>query len=110
MSTYKIAILAGDGIGPEIMAEGIKVLKVIEARNDVTFNLVEAPFGASAWFTHGSSFPEETKKLVDEADMLTSKQGTPGFIQRRDIVSIECHCSLFRQVDTADQVEQGGLA
>ena len=30
---YKIAILAGDGIGPEIMAEGIKVLRVIEERN-----------------------------------------------------------------------------
>lgn len=70
MTTYKIAILAGDGIGPEIMEEGIKVLKVIEARNDVTFNLVEAPFGAGAWFSHGTSFPDETKALVDEADAV----------------------------------------
>lgn len=70
MTTYKIAILAGDGIGPEIMEEGIKVLKVIEARNDVTFDLVEAPFGAGAWFSHGSSFPDETKTLVDEADAV----------------------------------------
>lgn len=70
MNKYKIAILAGDGIGPEIMVEGIKVLKVIEARNDVEFDLVEAPFGAGAWFTHGSSFPEDTKKLVDEADAV----------------------------------------
>lgn len=70
MNKYKIAILAGDGIGPEIMVEGIKVLKVIEERNDVEFDLVEAPFGAGAWFTHGSSFPEDTKKLVDEADAV----------------------------------------
>lgn len=70
MTTYKIAILAGDGIGPEIMEEGIKVLKVIEARNNVTFDLHEAPFGAGAWFSHGSSFPEETKALVDEADAV----------------------------------------
>ena len=70
MTTYKIAILAGDGIGPEIMEEGIKVLKVIEARNDVTFDLIEAPFGAGAWFSHGSAFPEETKTLVDEADAV----------------------------------------
>jgi 3-isopropylmalate dehydrogenase len=67
---YKIAILAGDGIGPEIMKEGIKVLKVIEARNDVEFELVEAPFGAGAWFSHGSSFPDETKALVDIADAV----------------------------------------
>ncbi|MFT6407687.1 MAG: 3-isopropylmalate dehydrogenase [Arenicella sp.] len=70
MNKYKIAILAGDGIGPEIMKEGIKVLKVIEARNDVEFELVEAPFGAGAWFSHGSSFPDETKALVDQADAV----------------------------------------
>jgi len=70
VTTYKIAILAGDGIGPEIMEEGIKVLKVIEARNDVTFDLVEAPFGAGAWFSHGAAFPDETKALVDEADAV----------------------------------------
>ena len=70
MTTYKIAILAGDGIGPEIMREGVKVLKVIEARNDVDFELVTAPFGAGAWFSHGSSFPQETKDLVDIADAV----------------------------------------
>ena len=70
MTSYKIAILAGDGIGPEITQEGLKVLKVIEQRNEVTFDIVEAPFGAGAFFSHGSSFPEETQKLVDEADAV----------------------------------------
>jgi 3-isopropylmalate dehydrogenase len=70
VTKYKIAILPGDGIGPEIMVEGIKVLKVIEARNDVQFDLIEAPFGAGAWFTHGSSFPQEAKDLVDSADAV----------------------------------------
>ena len=70
VNTYKIAMLAGDGIGPEIMQEGVKVLNVIEQRNAVKFDLVDAPFGASAWFSHGASFPEETKKLVDEADAV----------------------------------------
>lgn len=70
MKKYTIAILAGDGIGPEIMQEGIKVLKVIEARNEVEFDLVEAPFGAAAWFTDGASFPEKTQALVDTADAV----------------------------------------
>ena len=48
MKNYKIAILAGDGIGPEITKEAIKVLKVIEERNDVTFELMPAAFGACA--------------------------------------------------------------
>ncbi len=70
MTNYKIAILAGDGIGPEITQEGLKVLKVIEQRNEVTFDIVEAPFGAGAYFEHGSAFPEQTQKLVDEADAV----------------------------------------
>ncbi|MFT7458040.1 MAG: 3-isopropylmalate dehydrogenase [Planctomycetota bacterium] len=70
MKNYKIAILAGDGIGPEIMKEAIKVLKIIERRNDVQFELQEAAFGGSAYFDTGHPFPEETKKLCDEADAI----------------------------------------
>jgi len=64
------AILEGDGIGPEIMGEAIKVLKAVENKYGHTFKLVYAPFGASAYFTHGSPFPEKTKQVCDEADFI----------------------------------------
>ena len=70
MKTFKIAVLAGDGIGPEIMQEAIKVLKVIEARNDVTFDLMPAAFGANAYFQCGHPFPEETIAICDAADAI----------------------------------------
>ncbi|MEK9648905.1 MAG: isocitrate/isopropylmalate family dehydrogenase, partial [Gammaproteobacteria bacterium] len=70
MNSYKIALLDGDGIGPEIMAEAVKILKLVEERNDVTFDLVHTPFGASAWFEKGSSYPDESKKVTDEADAI----------------------------------------
>ncbi len=71
MKKYKIAILPGDGIGPEIMREAVKVLKVIDERNpDVSFELTEAPFGASAYFEKGHPFPEETKAICAEADAI----------------------------------------
>jgi 3-isopropylmalate dehydrogenase len=70
MNNYKIAILAGDGIGPEIMSEAVKVLKVIEARNDVTFSLTEASFGGCAYRDTGHPFPEATKTICDEADAI----------------------------------------
>jgi len=70
MNSYKIALLDGDGIGPEIMAEAIKVLDLIADRNDVSFELIHAPFGASAYFSHGHSFPEETKAVCDTADAI----------------------------------------
>ncbi|MCK5354255.1 MAG: 3-isopropylmalate dehydrogenase, partial [Methyloprofundus sp.] len=70
MKNYKIAILAGDGIGPEITAEAVKVLKLIEERNDVRFELMPALFGACAYFATGDAFPQETKDICDSADAI----------------------------------------
>ncbi|GAB5501068.1 MAG: 3-isopropylmalate dehydrogenase [Pseudohongiellaceae bacterium] len=70
MTDYKIALLDGDGIGPELMAEAVKVLHVVEQRNDVNFELLPAAFGASAYFSHGKSFPEETQQICDQADAI----------------------------------------
>ena len=61
MSHYKIALLDGDGIGPEIMTEAVKVLNLIAVRNNITFDLIHAPFGASAYFECGHPFPEQTQ-------------------------------------------------
>jgi 3-isopropylmalate dehydrogenase len=70
MKSYKLAILDGDGIGPEIMREAVKVLEVIQTRNDVRFELLAAPFGGNSYFQHGHSFPEQTKAICDEADAI----------------------------------------
>jgi len=65
-----IAILEGDGIGPEIMREAIKVLKAVEAKYGHQFTLNYTPFGAGAYFAEGSPFPDKTKKVCDEADVI----------------------------------------
>ena len=70
MKNYKIAIMAGDGIGPEIMQEAVKVLKLVEERNDVTFELMPALFGACGYFEKGDAFPHETKEICDQADAI----------------------------------------
>jgi 3-isopropylmalate dehydrogenase len=70
MKHYKIAVLAGDGIGPEITTEALKVLKVIEERNDVKFELMPALFGACAYFATGDAFPQETMDICDQADAI----------------------------------------
>ncbi len=70
MKHYKIAVLAGDGIGPEITQEAIKVLKVIEERNAVSFELMPAAFGACAYFEFGDAFPQSTIDICDKADAI----------------------------------------
>jgi 3-isopropylmalate dehydrogenase len=70
MTKYNIAVLTGDGIGPEIMREALKVLHLIAERNNVVFDLVETPFGAAAYFEHGHPFPEQTKLVCDASDAI----------------------------------------
>ncbi|MFL2529843.1 MAG: 3-isopropylmalate dehydrogenase [Candidatus Azotimanducaceae bacterium] len=69
-NAYKVAILAGDAIGPEIMAQAVRIFGVIEQHRDVAFELVNCPFGASAYFSHGKAFPDETKNICDEVDAI----------------------------------------
>ena len=45
MASYKIAVLDGDGIGPEIMTEAVKILELVATRNNIELDLVYAPFG-----------------------------------------------------------------
>jgi len=70
MATYKVALLDGDGIGPEIMTEAVKVLNLVAERNNMEFELPHGAFGASAYFEHGHSFPDATKSLCDEVDAI----------------------------------------
>lgn len=76
MSKYKIALLAGDGIGPEIMRQAEKVLNALETRGDAEFELMPALFGAAAWFETGASLPQATLDICDQADAIL--KGTIG--------------------------------
>ncbi len=70
MKTYKIAILPGDGIGPEIIQEAVKVLNAVQTHSQTQLELVEAPFGGNAYLQTGKSFPDDTLQLCDEADAI----------------------------------------
>ena len=65
-----VAVLEGDGVGPEIMKEGLRVLEAVSARYGHTFKLTYAPFGANAYFSHGHPFPESTKSICYDADSI----------------------------------------
>ena len=62
----KIAILPGDGIGTEIVAEAVKVLNVL----DLKFETETALVGGAAYEAHGHPLPESTLKLAKEADAV----------------------------------------
>ncbi len=64
--TMKIAILPGDGIGTEIVAEAVKVLNALE----LPLEMETAPVGGAAYEAHGHPLPEATLKLAQAADAI----------------------------------------
>lgn len=67
---YNIAVLPGDGIGPEVMKEALKVLKVLENKFGFTCNLKEGLIGGAGYDAAGHPLPEETKKICLESDAV----------------------------------------
>jgi len=68
--TKKIAVLAGDGIGPEIMAEAIKVLNVLNSQMNLELEFEKGLIGGAAYDVYESPFPQQTIDLVKSADAI----------------------------------------
>src|SRR3984893_17922743 len=76
----KIAVLPGDGIGPDVIAEAVKVLRAVEARLDgVSFELEELSVGAGEYLRSGDPLPPATFDRCKKADaILLGAMGLPG--------------------------------
>jgi 3-isopropylmalate dehydrogenase len=67
---YKIAVLAGDGIGPEVMQQALKVLDAVEKKHGISFSRTEHDVGGIAIDNHGCPLPDSTVKGCEESDAV----------------------------------------
>ena len=70
MSSYKLAVIPGDGIGPEVVAEGLKVLDVVAAKHGLTFAKTEYELGAKYWHKTGETLPDSVMAELAQADVI----------------------------------------
>ena len=66
----QIAVLGGDGIGPEVVAEGLRVLRAVAQAFGHEFETTELPFGGVAIDSHGDPLPQETLAACLKADAV----------------------------------------
>ncbi len=69
-SAYRICLLPGDGIGPEITAEAVRVLGAIGEKHDVAFEFTEALLGGAAIDVTGTALPQETLDVAHASDAV----------------------------------------
>src|SRR2546425_10057436 len=67
---FRIAVLPGDGIGPEVVAEAVKVLRAVEASSAHTFELTEDLVGGAAIDAFGTAIRKETIALAKRSDAV----------------------------------------
>ena len=67
---YTIALLPGDGIGPEVTHEAVKVLKTLESKLGMKFKINEAPVGGAGYEASGHPLPKETLQMAMNADAV----------------------------------------
>jgi 3-isopropylmalate dehydrogenase len=79
---YIIAVLPGDGIGPEVIAAAVRVLEAVGERFATGFVLERYPVGAAGVLAAGDPLPEETRRAVTKADaVLLGAVGDPALDQ-----------------------------
>ena len=80
MTNPSLLILAGDGIGPEVMTEVRKVIDWYGAKRDLAFDVSEDLVGGCAYDAHGTPLTDETMAKAQEADaVLLGAVGGPAY-------------------------------
>jgi len=104
MSQYKIAVLPGDGIGPEVMAEAIKVLAAAQQKFGFSLQYNQYDIGGIAIDNHGTPLPDATLKGCEAADaILFGSVGGPKWEklppneqpERGALLPLRAHFQLF---------------
>ena len=70
MKKFNLAVIAGDGIGPEVVAEGLKVLDRVASKYDLSFDKVHYDLGASHWHATGEVLSDETMAEIAKSDVI----------------------------------------
>ena len=110
MLPFKLAGLAGDGIGPEVMAQALRVLDAVARKFSLGFSFTERLVGGAAIDAHGNALPEETLEACRSADaILFGSVGGPKWEslppnqqpERAALLPLRKHFSLFANLRPA---------
>ena len=70
MASYNIAVIRGDGVGVEVIEEGLKVLRAVGRLFEIDWNFVEHPWGSDYYLEHAEMMPPDGLERLAEADSI----------------------------------------
>ena len=70
MKSFNLAVIPGDGIGPEVVGAGLKVLDAVAKKYDLTFNKINYELGAAYWHKTGQTLPDSVMAELAKSDVI----------------------------------------
>jgi 3-isopropylmalate dehydrogenase len=70
MKSFNLAVIPGDGIGPEVVGEGLKVLDAVATKYDLAFNKTNYELGAAYWHKTGETLPDSVMAELAKSDVI----------------------------------------
>src|SRR3989344_5816365 len=106
MPTYNIAVIEGDGIGPDLMRIGRKILTAVQDVSDLTFEYVDAPAGGNHYKQTGQALPNETMDTCKSVDAVyKAPVGLPdlpqGLVEQGLIIPLRQELDVYANVRPA---------
>lgn len=100
MKVYRIGLLPGDGVGPEVIEEGVKVLKAAASRFGFRLEWVSYPFGADWYLENGELLPDSALQEMSGLDALYlgaigDPRVPPGILERGILLRIRFHFDQY---------------
>jgi 3-isopropylmalate dehydrogenase len=97
---YNIAVLPGDGTGPEVVAEGLKVLGAVARKCDLTFHFTEYRLGGEHYKATGEILPDETLKALEGTDAIFlgaigHPDVKPGILEKGLLLKLRFHLDQY---------------
>ncbi|HDH41394.1 MAG TPA: 3-isopropylmalate dehydrogenase, partial [Candidatus Altiarchaeales archaeon] len=100
MTKYRIALIPGDGIGPEVIAEGKKVIDIVSEIEDFQIDWVEYPFSADHYLETGELLTEDSLKEMEKMDAiylgaLGDPRVKPGILEKGILLALRFYFDQF---------------
>ena len=100
MTEHKIALIPGDGVGPEVAKEGVKVLGAIGELKNITFDWLSCPYGAEYYLKTGEVLEEDALTEIEKTEAIYfgaigDPKIEPGILEKGLLLSLRFHFDQY---------------
>ena len=98
--TYQIGVIAGDGTGPEVIAEGLKVLKAVSEKTGIKYNFIHYDYGGEKYLKTGETLPDSAIKELRQLDAIYlgaigHPEVKPGILEKAILLNLRFSLDLY---------------